>query len=84
MTASSNSNRPPSNVIRLPKQQTTVDYLKTEAPNRQLIRAIKAYYARDNITPKVWIEKERLGTGDFVYTIRSNLVFVVPPRIKNA
>jgi hypothetical protein len=83
MTVSSSSNPKPSpKVIHL--QKRTADYLKSETASRQLLRAIKAYYARDNITPKVWIEKERLGTGDFVYAIRSNMVFVVPPRIKNA
>jgi hypothetical protein len=36
-----------------------------------------AYYARDNQTPRVWLEKQRLAS-DFVWVVRSNITMTVP------
>jgi hypothetical protein len=76
MTDSSPSKAKPSNVVRLSKR--TTEYMKSEASSRQLVRWIKAYYAKDNRDVNVWVEKERLGHGEYIWVVRSNIVMAVP------
>jgi hypothetical protein len=67
--------QPPTKIITLTR--SSPDYLKSENLSRHLVRKIMAYYARDNQTPRVWLEKQRLAS-DFVWVVRSNITMTVP------
>ena len=76
----SNPSSEPTNVVRLPRRALfTPDYTRSEAANYQLIRAIRAYYnKRYQREPRVWLEKERIGKDDYVWSIRSDITMTVP------
>lgn len=51
--------------------------MESELLSRQLVRRIMAYYAKDNHSPRIWVEKERLGQFS-IWVVRSDIVMTVP------
>jgi hypothetical protein len=61
-----------------PYKFTNKDYLGSEQHSLELCAQIRAYWAKLNKSPKVWVEKEKLVTSPdarptFRYVVRSNL-----------